>query len=238
MKHTPRQQRGVALITAVLVVALATILAVEVAFQGYMDQRRSATLFVVDQAFEIGLGAEALAAGVLRDDAKDSRTDHPSENWATPIELPIDDGELQGQLQDLQGRFNLNNLLNPDGTKNENAMRQLKRILELLGMEEKWANVIFDWIDADTVPGFPGAEDETYTGQAQPYLAANMPMTRTSELLALSEFGLELLLVPSCTETLHGYWRGRLGSWSPMSRPCLAVQRLISVLRTESCWIP
>lgn len=191
MNYAPRKQRGVALVTAVLIVALATILAVDVAFQGYMDQRRSATLFVIDQAFEIGLGAEALAAGVLRDDAKDSKTDYLGESWSTPIQLPIDGGELQGQMEDLQGRFNLNNLLNADGTRNKEALTQFKRLLELLQMEEKWANIIADWIDADTTPDYPGAEDDVYTAQTPAYLAANMPITRTSELLALAEFGLE-----------------------------------------------
>ncbi len=43
-----------------------------------------------------------------------------------------------------------------------------------------------DWIDEDTQPGFPdGAEDSVYTGQGPPHLAANMPITRASELLSL-----------------------------------------------------
>ena len=55
-------QRGVALITAVLIVALATILAVSVGFKGYLDQRRTATTFALDQAFEVALGGEAWAS--------------------------------------------------------------------------------------------------------------------------------------------------------------------------------
>ena len=45
----PARQRGVALIMAVLIVALATILAVNVTFRGMVDQRRSANLFALDQ---------------------------------------------------------------------------------------------------------------------------------------------------------------------------------------------
>ena len=49
-----------------------------------------------------------------------------------------------------------------------------------------------DWIDSDTNPQFPdGAEDTVYTGLSPPYRTANMPITRTSEILALPEFGLE-----------------------------------------------
>lgn len=185
-------QRGVALITAVLVVALATILAVDVAFKGYLDQRRSASLFVMDQGFELALGAEALAADVLQDDAKNSKTDYAAENWGMPVNLPIDGGELQGYLEDMQGRFNINNLLNADGTANTLAIRQFQRLLELLNMDPKWATLILDWIDADTVPSFPdGAEDTIYSAEMPPYLAANLPVTRTSELLSLVGFGLE-----------------------------------------------
>ena len=63
-----RRQRGVALITAVLIVALGTMLAASVFFRGYLDQRRSATLFALDQAYEVALGAEAWAADFLRQD--------------------------------------------------------------------------------------------------------------------------------------------------------------------------
>ena len=56
---SPRlRQRGVALITAVLIVALATILAIDVTFRSMVDQRRSANLFAFDQGFEVALGAE------------------------------------------------------------------------------------------------------------------------------------------------------------------------------------
>jgi general secretion pathway protein K len=185
-------QRGVALIMAILMVALATILAVSVATEGYMDQRRTGTVISIDQAFELGLGAEALAAEYLLNDAKDSQQDTPTEAWATPIALPVDDGigEISGQLEDLQGRFNLNNLLNADGTTNLEGVRQLQRILELVGLETKWATIIVDWIDADSNAQFPdGAEDTVYATQTPPYLTPNMPITRTSELLSLAGFG-------------------------------------------------
>ncbi|NJD31933.1 MAG: hypothetical protein FIB04_08610 [Gammaproteobacteria bacterium] len=186
-----RTQRGVALITAVLMVALATILAVNVSFRGFLDQRRSATLFALDQGFEIALGAEAWAADFLQKDAQDSQTDHLAEKWAQPLPpLPIEGGTVAGRLEDLQGRFNLNNLVFPDGTTNLDAVKQFERILAFLEIEPTWATVMADWIDQDAQPGFPdGAEDSVYTGQNPPYLAANMPITRASEIMALPGFG-------------------------------------------------
>jgi general secretion pathway protein K len=180
---------------AVLIVALATILAVNVTFRGMVDQRRSANLFALDQGYEVALGAEAWAADILRQDAQDSQTDHLGEIWAKSLPaLPIDEGvgTVQGRLEDMQGRFNLNNLVFADGTANDKAIKQLERMLSMLDIEPAWATAIADWIDADTQPGFPdGAEDSVYTGMDPPHLAANMPITRASELMVLPEFGVE-----------------------------------------------
>ena len=185
------RQRGVALITAVLMVALATMLAVDVGFRGFLDQRRSGTLFALDQGYEIALGAEAWAADFLKKDMQDSKTDHLGETWARPLPpLPIDGGTVEGRLEDMQGRFNLNNLIHTDGTPNPEAVKQLERILAMLEIEPNWATAMADWIDQDTQPGFPdGAEDTVYTGQDPPHLAANMPVTRVSELMVLPGFG-------------------------------------------------
>lgn len=187
------RQQGVALITAVLMVALATILAVDIGFRGYLEQRRSMTIFALDQGYEVALGAEAWAGDILRTDRQESKTDHAGEIWATPIPpLPIDGGELEGRLEDMQGRFNLNNLVRADGKVDEAAVAHLQRILEALDLEPRWAQYIADWIDADTNPGFPdGAEDGVYTGQTPAYRPPNLPITRVSELLALPEFGLD-----------------------------------------------
>jgi general secretion pathway protein K len=194
---SPRRERGVALITAVLIVALATILAVNVGFKGFLDQRRTATTFALDQCFEVALGGEAWAADVLRLDIMQSaKTDDFTEAWATPIPpIPIEGGEFQGQLDDMQGRFNLNSLVKLEGgayKTDKDAVQRLEVLLQLLSIEEKWGNIIADWLDSDTEANFPsGAEDSIYTSQTPSYRTANMPITRTSELLAISEFGRE-----------------------------------------------
>ena len=198
--HT--RQRGVALITAVLVVALATMLAASVSFKGYLDQRRSANAFAMDQGFEVALGGEAWAADSLRrDKQQNGRTDDFTEEWATPIPpIPIEQnggvvGDFEGQLEDMQGRFNLNSLVTLEGGQlkvDPLAVERLERLLELLDLETKWAKIVADWIDSDIEPNFPdGAEDPTYTGLTPPYRTANMPLTRASELLAVAGFGLD-----------------------------------------------
>lgn len=192
-----QRQRGVALITAVLIVALAVILAVNVGFKGYLDQRRSMNMFSMDQGFEIAMGAEAWAADILRRDTQGgSKVDDFTEEWATPIPpIPVDGGEVTGQLEDLQGRFNINTLVRFDNgvlVKDPEAVDRFKILLQILEMDEKWADMIVDWLDTDIDPEFPsGAEDSVYTSLTPAYRPPNMRITRTSELLAINELGLE-----------------------------------------------
>jgi general secretion pathway protein K len=82
--------------------------------------------------------------------------------------------------------------VNTDGTTNPEAVKRLERLFAMLEIEPAWASALADWVDSDTQPGFPdGAEDSVYTGQNPPHLAANMPVTRVSELMVLPGFGIE-----------------------------------------------
>ena len=186
-----RRARGVALIIALVVVALATILATRIGAQSALDQRRGATLLAQEQAFAVALGAEAWAMEILRADAERSRRVSFDQAWATPLPpIPIEGGSVEGRLEDMQGRFNLNNLVKADGTKNEVMFAVFQRLLARLQLEPKWASLLVDWIDADTIAdGVDGAEDGFYTGLSPPYRTANRPITSTSELLALPGFG-------------------------------------------------
>lgn len=192
MKSRTRES-GVALITAVLIVALAAILAVNVGFKGYLDQRRSATMFGLDQAFEVGIGGEDFAAHYLMDGYKVGADTTPSQNWARPIPpLPVDErGSVEGSLEDMQGRFNLNNLLDPDPANRALYLQQFKYLLRLAEVQQDWANKIVDWIDEDSVTLPDGAEDNVYSAQTPPYRTANMYITRPSELLALAGFNID-----------------------------------------------
>jgi general secretion pathway protein K len=189
-----RRSRGVALILALVVVALATVLATRIGAESALDQRRAATLLAQEQGFQLGLGAEAWAIEVLRADYEhNSRQVTFDQAWATPLPaLPIEGGTLSAQLEDAQGRFNVNNLVNPDGTKNLFAFAWFQRLLAKLSLEPKWASLLLDWIDPDTIAdGIDGAEDGVYTGLTPPYRPPNRPITSTSELLALPGFGVE-----------------------------------------------
>ncbi|KPK53467.1 MAG: type II secretion system minor pseudopilin GspK [Gammaproteobacteria bacterium] len=187
------RQRGVALITAMLIVALATMLTGAAVWDFHLDQRRTEAVLYSDLGTGFALGAEAWAGRILIEDAEDNTVDHPGEVWATNLPpLPIDGGTVDGALIDLQGRFNLNNLVDAGGNSDPVAVEQMERLLAALELERRWAGLIADWIDADISPNFPdGAEDSTYLGQVPPYRPPNTLITSTSELMALPEMDLD-----------------------------------------------
>jgi general secretion pathway protein K len=195
-----RQQQGVALLIALVLVALATILATKLTFDGYIERRRAIGILAAEQAIQFGLGAEALAGDALSQTAQSNGGQQftLAQAWAqptTPMPItPQDDpegepiGTIQGSLEDMQGRFNLNNLarLGPDGKEDPQPLEQFQRLLVSLNINPKFAMMARDWIDADNVPGDPdGAEDAVYTMQTPPYLTGNWPMTSPTELMAL-----------------------------------------------------
>lgn len=191
-----RRERGVAMLTAIILVALATIVAAAIAFSNGMTARRTSGAFMFDQGIQFAAAAEAMAAYVLREDRKDSERDDYSENWARPygpIELIPGSGIwLEARLDDAQGRFNVNNLINGDGVARPEVIQQFTRLLEALQLESKWATLLADWIDADVEPnGFEGGEDTLYLAQNPAYRAPNAPIVSISELLALPGFGIE-----------------------------------------------
>lgn len=188
-----RRQRGVALITAMLVVALATMLTGAAVWDFHLDQRRTEALLYSDLAVNFALGAELWAARILIEDAEDDQVDHPEEVWATNLPpLPIDGGSLDGALIDLQGRFNLNNLVDADGNTDPLAVQQFERLLVALELDRRWAGLLADWIDADIDPNFPdGAEDSTYLSQDPPYRPPNSLITSISEVMALTGMDLD-----------------------------------------------
>jgi general secretion pathway protein K len=186
MKRRARD-RGVALITAMLITALATMVAANLAWDNALDVRRTMVLLNRDQAFQVALGAESWVIGILHQDLEDSETDHLAEIWAMELPgLPIEGGEVFGAVQDLQGRFNVNNLVDDNGAVDEESVKQFQRLLLSLGLDQRFAGVAADWIDNDIDASFPdGAEDSIYTGMLPPYRAANQTLSSVSELAAI-----------------------------------------------------
>lgn len=204
-----QRQRGVAILTAMLVVTVGTVLAVNLMWQSTLDQRRTASALAGDQAYMFALGAEAWAADILRQDLVDSPdSDHLGELWAMELApLPIEGGVISGRIEDLEARFNLNNLVDGEGEEDELARQQFERLLANVGLDTALAGAVVDWIDPDIDLHFPtGAEDAAYTAQDPAYRTANTMITSPTELMAMNGFDEEsyALIAPYVTALPRG----------------------------------
>ncbi|MCB1623378.1 MAG: type II secretion system minor pseudopilin GspK [Pseudomonadales bacterium] len=189
------------MLTAIVLFAIATILAAAITYNKAMSARRAAATFALDQALQAGLAAESLAALALETSAKRSPSETlPTQPWAQafgPVEIEDTGIWVAGQLEDLQGRFNLNSLVIYDPAANAfvadpGSVKEFKQLLRQLDLEEKWADLVVDWIDTDIAPYGPdGGEDSLYLTQSPAYRPPNTFITSTSELLALPGFGAE-----------------------------------------------
>ena len=183
--------RGVALITALLITALAASVASNLAWDNALDVRRTMVMLYRDQAIQVAVGSEGWVRSILTDDLAQTQNDHLGEVWATEIPaLPIDSEAVQGQIfgkiEDLQGRFNVNNLIDGSGQLDQAAFDQFERLLAILDLDPRRAGGIVDWLDPDqdeTVPD--GAEDPLYSGFTPAYRTADMSISNITELAAV-----------------------------------------------------
>ena len=186
-----KRHRGVALITALLITALVGSVAANMAWDNALDARRTMVMLYRDQAVQVAVGSESWVRTILKDDLANTSNDHLDEVWATEIPpLPIDSEAVQGQiwgsLVDLQGRFNVNNLIGQGGKVDEASVEQFRRLLEALGLETRIAGAVVDWLDPDQEETIPdGAEDPLYTGFTPAYRTADQPISNVTEIAAV-----------------------------------------------------
>ena len=184
------RQKGVALITVMLVFAIATIVAAEVASRNYRDIRKTANLFNSKQAYHYALSGEQYAREILYRDYYEQKqqgikADTLDDKWAQNFEpFKIDGGDMSIEIHDLQGRFNVNNLVNSGGSVNGMAVTQFRKLLNGLAIQRDYTALVVDWMDADKNRFADGAEDPDYQGD---YLPANRPLVDKSELLMVKD---------------------------------------------------
>ncbi|HEY9147526.1 MAG TPA: type II secretion system minor pseudopilin GspK [Gammaproteobacteria bacterium] len=181
-----RHERGVALITVLLVVALATTAAVAMVSRQQLDIRRTGNTLQYEQAYLYVNGIEQWASRVLRGDQRDNEYDHLAEEWATQLPpIPVEGGQLGGYLEDRQGRFNVNSLL-LGGEPDPAAVERFRRLLLVLELDPDLVNALLDWLDADLEVRFPGgAEDGVYLAGEPAYRSANGSLASITELRLL-----------------------------------------------------
>lgn len=183
-------ERGTALITVLLIFAIASYLVGEMFDQLNQDLRRTTNVIAQDQAYLYARSAEQLAIELLKQDLKDDFEKEPklaqddlSEPWHQSVWFPLEGGGIKAELTDMQSLFNINQLLTQPGPASQRLIALLTA-LDLLDVNERplWVNAVKEWLDADQQPQTQGPEDDYYLGLEQPYRTANRGMVSVSEL--------------------------------------------------------
>ena len=176
-----KQQRGVALVTALLIVAIIVTVASLLAVGQQVWLRQTQNLVDLSQAQMYQRGAVEFAALLLKEDLKKSPAGELKKECTDPIPLPVDNGGVVITICDAQARFSLNNITD---TSEKGAYVRLLTAIDIdptlgLALSEN----LLDWIDdnSTTQPG-GGAEDLDYMNLDPPRRAANQPLASIDEL--------------------------------------------------------
>ena len=199
--------KGVALITVMLVVALAAIIATQMLARLQLQVQRTTNINFNQQAYWYAMGAEAFAKRVLLtafNEEKDST--HLGQMWAQgKTTYPVDYGEISGEITDLQACFNLNALRTQPVERGNNnkapARLAFEELLIALNIDEidecaaeYRADALTDGLDGDAaIVSAGGAEDNDYAAKAFPYFPANNFLASVNELRVIEHFTLPVI---------------------------------------------
>ena len=176
------RSRGAALVLAMLIAALAAAVAVAVAaeqqrwFSEVADRRDQV------QAQALALAGVQWARQIMQDDARGSSIDHLGEAWAYPLpRTPLENGSIEGGIEDAQARININNFATNDGLGKEERSR-----LARLAAQRGIAGAVSSAISASLMPlpASGGVQGIGAEPPAQP-LPASLRPVRAAELAAL-----------------------------------------------------
>ncbi|PPU77774.1 MULTISPECIES: type II secretion system minor pseudopilin GspK [Xanthomonas] len=195
--HAPARQRGVALLTVLLLVAVMTLLMVAVLDDLRFGLRRSGNGEAMTQAQWYALGSETVARQRLQALARrDPLRTTLEGGWNDqPVSFPLDDGMVSVRLRDRGSCFNLNSVVAgapEQWQRSDDGARQYQALLEALGIAPPQAqaltDALVDWIDSDGQPGAQGAEDDQYLQSAVPLRTGATLLAGVSELRAIAGY--------------------------------------------------
>lgn len=183
--RTPfRRQRGLALITAVLVVSIAATIAAFLALGEQVWLRQVQNLNDRARTDAAVQGAIQYAFTVLTEDRRkqSNTTDDLSEDWAKEIAVPIEGGAVKITISDAQARININKLVVSD-QPNKPFVAMFDQLMDDLDLDPSVKDAVVDWLDTNTITSAgAGAEDVYYLTLPKPYRAANREMESVEEL--------------------------------------------------------
>ncbi len=153
MRNPLRPPRGAALLMALFIAAIATLIVSGLFWRQFVLVRTIENQQLMSQSRLLLQGALDWARSILREDAAHSSYTALTEPWAQPLaETRLDQlGEssalasqasMSGSIQDAQARLNLRNLVRSDGSPDEAQHAVLARLVAELRLPEPTADLI------------------------------------------------------------------------------------------------
>ncbi|MEM6538871.1 MAG: type II secretion system minor pseudopilin GspK [Pseudomonadota bacterium] len=214
--ETNQEQRGIALIIALLMTATLSFLALGISQSLRTSIDRSITAANrMDLNWRV-VSANALARSAINRLDQLTNSDNgaalllpTSPLFLAPVQFPLTEGSASLQLADAGRCFNINSLIGGNAeqgsSSNDNVptsgslateptgpKQEFISLAVSLGLSQGVANdlvaAIVDWTDADATTSIGGAEDDFYTSLPSPFRTAGGPIADVSELRALIGF--------------------------------------------------
>ncbi len=162
---TANSQRGVALLTILLLVVSITVVAGAMLASQKIAIRRSGLLFDQNQLLQDINAGQQLAITMIRADDKLNDTDSEHDIWAQPIPpYSLGTHSIGIEMQDEASRFNINNLYQ-NGVADTAALAVFQRLLTQLNLEPDIAIAVLDYQDPDGEVYEDGGNESTVYAQ-------------------------------------------------------------------------
>ncbi len=203
-----KSQQGVAIITALLIVALAVTTATYLLWQQSLWTRQVENLMARSKANAIAQAGAQLARGQLNEFA-DTKIIY--QFLGKPLPLPAEGASLVGMMVDEQSKFNVNNLYygweavakatpaptptppptgNPAPTSKTINYRDIfSALLKDLKLPDTLMDSLISWIDETEQQ----QDDLTYLSKNPPYRSAHRRMIDINELYRVKDFTPEII---------------------------------------------
>lgn len=184
----PLHERGVALVVALVVVAIAASLASWISLSQQVWMRQMENLRDLDQSLAVTEGALEFAALSLEQEGQQTGDDDLTQPWAKPLPFfPVAGGSVTAHIEDAEARFNLNNLFH-NGSPDAAQIGVFQRLLIDAGLDPELATEVVDWITPGSVAQVEQQADSIYLGLTVPYRAASQPFASATELRLVNGF--------------------------------------------------
>jgi general secretion pathway protein K len=142
-------------------------------------QKREASYYIARSIFKASVK-------LLENDQSMNKVDSLQDMWALgPFVYEIDEGKITLKIEDENRFFDINSIVDKDGNVEEKHVKELKKLLTILEINENFAGAIVDWIDSDTTATTPGGS-ETLKDSNLP--CKNAPFDSIDELFNLNFF--------------------------------------------------